>query len=138
MANSLLLGLLETQEANEPDRIHDYLDWIGAQWDGKEWTNGSPERQDLMLRELYDALQSIIAMKKRPSGDLGTVLAKTLTDDPGPGLSQAARRLRAELRSELLRRFDALIATHSPLGTRQVSSSRTIINMQSMRSLRGY
>jgi hypothetical protein len=121
MSTSLLLALLEAHEPNEPDRSRDYYNWIRAQWDGTKWNYGSSERRDLMLRELYEVLRSTININMTlpyetmpaESGALGTVLARTLTDDQRPGLPAAAKRLRAALKRELLKRLDALIANHS-------------------------
>lgn len=119
MSISLLLALLETHGGNEPDRSRDYYAWAGAEWDGARWINPSPERAELILRELYDVLQATIqAAIPTPmlgGGRLGTVLARALTHDQRPVPPAAIQELRDLLKPELLRRFDALIDRHPPL-----------------------
>jgi hypothetical protein len=117
MSTSLLLALLETHKGDEgPDRSADYRAWIGSEWNGQEYTGGVGERRELMMRELYDVLQEAIirAISGPASVPLGTVLARTLTDET-TGLREAAARLRAILRPELVRRLDRLIRDYEPI-----------------------
>jgi hypothetical protein len=119
MSTSLLLALLEPHEGYEENRSAEYFRWIGAHWDGSRYVGGSPERRELVMRELYDVLQSHVNVTMPASGALGTVLARVLTHDTqSPDrLVEAAARLRASLRRELFRRFDILIARHRDLTT---------------------
>ena len=112
MSISLLLALLEAHGDTEADRSRDYYKFIEATWDGTRWAGGNPDKKELVLAELYTALQEAIGMAVPGSGALGTVLARTLTDDPRGGLPEAAARLRAALKQLLLARFDVLLAPY--------------------------
>jgi hypothetical protein len=114
MSMSLLLALLETHEPGEPDRTRDYFQWIGASPDNTApngWSGGQPERAEIVMRALYDLLHSSI-YPSTPER-IGTVLARTLTDDAGPDtrgrdLSYFARDLRTSLRDKMIRYLDEL------------------------------
>ena len=114
MSTSLLLALLGTEEPGEPDRTRDYFVWVGATQDATSptgWTKGQPERVAIMMRALYDILQSTIypATPER----IGTVLARALTDQTGPDnqghdLQHFAKPLRANLRQKMITYLDEL------------------------------
>ena len=119
MSTSLLLALLETHGNEEPDYSGEYV----------QWARGDPNRKRLMLDHLYDVLQSTTVMEMPASGALGTVLARTLSDEQKDGLAEAKLLLRAALRYEMVKRFNALkeqypqdiysnIRSTSPGGTR--------------------
>jgi hypothetical protein len=102
MSTSLLLALLETQVDDEPDYSNEY----------NQWVRGDPSIKDRMLDALYDVLQSAISMRMAAGGALGTLLARTLSNDDKEGLADAKLKLRSELRYELIKRFNALKAQH--------------------------
>jgi hypothetical protein len=114
MSTSLLLALLETHGNQEPDYSGEYV----------QWARGDPNRKRLMLNQLYDVLQSTTVMGMPASNALGTVLARTLSDDPREGLAEAKLVLRATLKYELVKRFNALKEQYpvgSYLGARSTS-----------------
>jgi hypothetical protein len=123
MSASFLLALLEAHEDQESDLSRDYFAWVGAQWDGGRWvipkTPEAAAREELIMRELYDVLQSTIqaaiSKPEKRTGMLGTVLARALTNDPESVPPEDIRPLRAELKRELHERFKLLIDRHAPL-----------------------
>jgi hypothetical protein len=114
MSLSLLLALLGTHEVGEADHTADYFNWIGATPNATApigWTGGQPERAEIVMRALYDLLQATIY----PSSpeNIGTVLARTLTDDTGPDargrdLQYYAGALRTSLRDKMIAYLDDL------------------------------
>ena len=114
MSTSLLLALLGTEEPGESSRQRDYFVWVGAKEDQASptgWTKGQPERVEIMMRALYDILQSTIYPATPEK--IGTVLARALTnhiepDNQGHDLQFYAKPLRASLRQKLITYLDAL------------------------------
>jgi hypothetical protein len=114
MSTSLLLALLGTHEDGESDHTRELFEWIGARPDATQpngWTSGQPERAELVMRTLYDLLRSTI-YPSTPD-NIGTVLARTLTDDTDPDgkgydLQHFARPLRQSLREKMLKYLDDL------------------------------
>ena len=114
MSVSLLLALLGTHEPYESDRTRDYFLWIGAQpstTSPNGWTGGQPERVEIVMRALYDILQSTIYPATPEK--IGTVLARTLTSDTlpdaqGHDLQFFAKPLRANLREKIITYLDEL------------------------------
>jgi hypothetical protein len=98
MSTSLLLALLETHGNEEPDYSGEY----------QQWARGDPNRKRLMLDQLYDVLRATTVMGMPASNALGTVLARTLSNEPKEGLAEAKLVLRAELKYEMVKRFRVL------------------------------
>ena len=120
MTISLLLALLETHEDDESDHTGELFEWIGAKPDATQpsgWTSGQPERTELVMRALYDLLRSTI-YPSTPD-NIGTVLARTLTDDTAPDgkgrdLQYFAKPLRQSLRAKMRKYLDDLRMQYPP------------------------
>jgi hypothetical protein len=114
MSMSLLLALLGAHEVGEADRTADYFKWIGATPNAtaaSEWTGGQPERAEIVMRALYDLLQSTIYPSTPEK--IGTVLARALTNDTdkdlrGHDLEYYAKALRTSLRDKMITYLDEL------------------------------
>jgi hypothetical protein len=114
MSMSLLLALLGTHEVGEADRTADYFRWIGATPNttaASGWTGGKPERAEIVMRALYDLLQSTIYPSTPEK--IGTVLARALTSDTdkdlrGHDLEFFAKALRTSLRDKMITYLDEL------------------------------
>jgi len=98
MSTSLLLALLASHGKDEEDYSGEYERLVAK----------APRIRELMMEELYKELQSTLVQETTASDVLGTLLARTLSDDSGAGLAQAKSTLRATLKFRMDRRFRAL------------------------------